>query len=178
MGAVVSSGAAVMGSGAFSAVEANRSLTVEMETDKNAYLRMRPSDANFAEVDPNNGQVKFAFDDDWATPGVEGKGLGKNSVYEFEGVLYLQNQGSRTVRVFGQYTDDAVEDIGLIQSTDVNSAEGGSGDLLTEENPSDPLEPGDEVEVGFVIDTSETSLGDKQTSMKITAVSDDSDLYD
>lgn len=170
-GAALSSGAAVIGSGAFSTVEADRRLEIGLETDRNAYLQIEDI-SDYAKTE--DGVVTLVFDGN-APPIADGEGLGTDSIYEFGSVLFVQNHGDRTVKLFGEYDDDAVSDVKLTQSTDVNESDGGNG-VLTEANPSDPLDPGDAIEVGVVVDTGGMSVGTVDTSLTIVAASDDSDL--
>ncbi|MDB2270342.1 DUF1102 domain-containing protein [Halorubrum ezzemoulense] len=167
LSAVVSSSAAVVGSGAFSAVEAERQLKIDVVADKDAYLTFEDI-SNYAVV--NDGVIELQFDGQ-SPPLTEGNGLGPESVYEFSDVLFVQNNGNQEVELFSKYDGESVSDIHLTQSTDVNSSMGGKNQILTENNPSEPLGPGDAFNIGIVIDTAGMSPGTVNTTLDIVATS-------
>ena len=173
LSATVSSSAAAIGSGAFSAVEAERQLKINVVADKNAYLTFEDI-SNYAVV--NDGVIEFQFDGQ-SPPLTDGNGLGSESVYEFSDVLFVQNNGSQVVELFSKYDGEPVSNIQLTQSTDVNSSSGGKNQFLTEENPSEPLDPGDAFNIGIVIDTSGMSTGKINTTLDIVATSAQSERH-
>ena len=105
LGTAVSGGAIVTGSGAFSAVEADRQLAVDIKPDSDAYLEIRDEGeySEFAEVDPESGTLTFSFSDNPIFS--EAEGVNEDSVFEFHSVFSVVNRGDRTVRLFGDYTD-------------------------------------------------------------------------
>lgn len=177
LGAASVGGGLTVGSSAFSATDASRNVTVSVKDDSDAYLKLTPNNHDYARKDSND-QIRFSFDDEFeATPGDFGDGVGSDSQYEFHHVFTVENQGTETVRLFGQYEDDDVENIQLMQSTDVNSQDGGKSDPLNEDNRSTPLGSGDQLGIGFLIDTTNIDLGPKETEISIVAASDDSEMY-
>jgi hypothetical protein len=171
-------GGTLVGSDAFSATTAKRNVTVAVEDDSKAYLKLTLNDRDFASKN-GKGLIQFEFDDEFeATPGEYGDGVGTDSVYEFHHVFTAENQGTSTIHLFGEYNDDEVADIKLMQSTDVNKQEGGKPNPLTDSNRSDGLTPGDQVGLGFLVDSTGVDLGTKNTDISIIAASDDSDVYE
>lgn len=162
LGATVAGGGAVVGSGAFSSVEAERTVTVETANDNNAYLRLtEPKEASDEPTNDRssqrNGQLRFQF------PGLlEGRfddpnpenpdGLGEDTVYRFaretsgDPLFRAQNQGSKPIELYGSQADP--EDAPAVRMFDIES-----GDLLTEANRSEPIDAGELVDLGLEIDT-------------------------
>lgn len=175
IGAAITGSAAAVGTGAFSGIEADRSLTVNMVEDSDAYLQFQ--DVSSYAGPTEDGIIQFTFDGD-PPPNTEGDGLGVDSVYEFSKVVFVENQGDRPVKLFSEYSGTEVKEIGITQSTDINKEDGGKNHILTRSQPSDPLAPGDNVYLGFVIDTEGMATESVNTSLEIVAISDTSDLYE
>jgi len=160
-----------LGTAAFSNTQVNRSISVSIENDENAYLRLSDTVVGIGDVHSSfrNGMITFTFGE---VDGAIGAGLGEESRYRFPGVFVAENQGTKTVHLYGEYAEDAVETIQLLQSSQVNEVSDNSEGTerpITKDHPSDPLEPGDTILVGLLIDTSGTDIGTVETSVKITA---------
>lgn len=187
IGSLVSTGTVVIGSGAFSTVEAERGLAVDVVADEDAYLRLTDRVAG-AESDAfstgaYDGDIEFRFTGDIV--GLPGDGLNTDSRYEFANVFAAQNEGSRTIQLFGEYEEDDVADVKLLQTSPVANDAGsvdpnarGKDTPLTEEDPSDQLAPGEAVALGFVIDTEGTEATQYQTTVKISAKTQASEIFD
>lgn len=162
----------VFSTGAFSNTQADRTISLAVVNDENAYLRF--SDTHAAGTGQmfatwRDGMVEFRFDEN---DGIIGQGLGADSRYRFDNVFVAENQGTQTVCLYGKYEDDAVTNIELLQSSTVNDISTGNGGRiapLTESNPSDKLEPGDKILLGFAIDTTNIDPGSIETSFTIVA---------
>lgn len=99
LGAVAASGAAI-GTGAFTSVEADRSVSVTVADEDRAYLALSPTEganSTFVYQDSStNKQLTIDINDANTT---EGDGVGLNSVYEFDDVFQIENQGTQEVDV-------------------------------------------------------------------------------
>ena len=98
LGALATGSAAAMGTGAFSSVEAERTLTVETAGDSSAYLRIDPSNTDYATQTGDTVEI---------TPNE----LNADAVTEITDILTVENQGSRPVH-FWIDAEDFIEDIG------------------------------------------------------------------
>jgi len=131
MGALASGSAAVLGSGAFSSVTAERSVSVQVRSDSNAYLGI----SGYPDyTEETNGTLEINFDGNGQASGING-----NATTEFTDVLQITNQG----------TDDALVWINL---NDLNSQIGsvpGTGDgeyvtsYLSMDNYGNGMDAGD-----------------------------------
>lgn len=172
VGGLTAGGSAVVGSGAFSTVNADRNVSVNVATDQQAYLVLDGISNNFVEDDD---LVGFDFDDevapsDGGTFDDTGNGVGANSVYEFTELLQIQNQGTDPVVVFGRYTGDELLSLELIT--------GGRQSPLTRSNPSEVLDaPGDFINVGLRMEIGDISPQELETDLSIVGVSKNSELY-
>ena len=83
---------ALVGSGAFSRVESDRMVNIEVAADPDAYLGMSPIDTpnsqNYVELD-DKGHIEI----DIADQGGYGEGVNSNSNTYFDGMLELCNNG-------------------------------------------------------------------------------------
>lgn len=105
-GGIAGAGAAV-GTGAFSSVEADRSVSVEVADDADAYLAIEP--VNEAYAQSADGVVELNFDDDG---GADGSGLNPNATSRFDDVFSIENRGGNDVGV-GIEIGDTDEDVDL-----------------------------------------------------------------
>jgi hypothetical protein len=93
-GALAAGGAAAMGSGAFSSVEAERSVSISVENDTNAYLAMEAADnPNGNEyVSSDGGTLELSIGDNG-----NGGGVNKDAVTEFAELFTITNQGTQQI---------------------------------------------------------------------------------
>lgn len=99
LGSLAAGTAAAMGTGAFSSVDADRSMTVNVVGDQAAYLKLE-------------GQSPYAsqgtdgtLDIDFGPNGQGGQGLNNNADSEFTDVFQIQNQGTKEVKVWIDLTE-------------------------------------------------------------------------
>ena len=133
VGATVAGGA-VVGSSAFTSVEADREVSVDVAGDEDAFLRLAPAggpNGDYATAG-DNGLLRIDLSDD--NDEVQGDGLNQNAVTTIRNVFEIGNQGTQPVGV--QITDPV-----LIPEDDVAVAI-----LPEDEDPTEPieLEPGEE----------------------------------
>ena len=175
LGATAAGGATVLGSGAFTSVDADRTISVETAQDSDAFLEM---DAlGDAERSSAGDQVEFEFPslaeqkEDDVNP-QNPQGLGTESVYRFasdvegsDGLLRITNSGTQSVDVFAEQ-----QTTGDVPEVDIFDIE--TGDLLTSETPFEGLEVGEELRVGFQVDTMGVDTGDYDIVLTIVADAD------
>jgi hypothetical protein len=101
MGSLAAGGAAAMGTGAFSSVEADRSVSVAVENDADAYLGLQPLDNSNANqyVSSTDGTVEINI----GGSGNGGTGVNKNAVTKFNELFEITNQGTQSVLVYITY---------------------------------------------------------------------------
>jgi hypothetical protein len=103
LGASAVGGGALLGTGAFDLVEADRTATITVADEDAALLAMAPSeDPNSAyatQRDQNEIALVFNNEADNGEGTPAGAGLGQNSTYTFDDVFVITNQGTQTVSV-------------------------------------------------------------------------------
>jgi hypothetical protein len=100
-GSLAAAGAAALGSGAFSSVEAERSLNVSIADDDTAYLKFETDlgsspDDNYEYSEISNDEISINF----GTNGAGGQRLHPNAVSHFNDVFALINQGAEPVKIW------------------------------------------------------------------------------
>jgi len=108
VGSAAAAGSALIGSGAFSRVEAQRSVTIQVAEDPNAYLGLDKCQVGGGET-PNSsyahlddlGHLKIFMDDENPTIGDSplGEGVNSDSTSWFDNVFQICNQGKEDVCV-------------------------------------------------------------------------------
>lgn len=176
-GSLAAGSAAAMGTGAFTSVEANRTVNVKVAGDANAYLGLSKttdnSNSDYAEI-TTNGELQVNLDDidesDASDSAINGSGEGgagvnSNAITVARHVFKVKNNGNEAVEV------------DLSGSGDVNGGE--PGDSVTkgvyfsfDKGDSDPddtfkdyvnpttadLDIGDEIDVGMEVITQTDSI--------------------
>lgn len=176
LGAVTASGATLLGSGAFTSVSADRTISVETAQDSEAFLELDALGLSGIRGGRSGAGNTVAFEfpslaeqeEDDVNP-QNPQGLGRDSVYRFasdvdgsNGLLQITNNGTQSVDVFAeQQTSGDVPEIDIF---DV-----GTGDLLTSGSPG-TLDVGGELNVGFRIDT--TGVDTREHDIDLTIVAD------
>jgi hypothetical protein len=84
-----------MGTGAFSSVEAERSVSVEVADDNNAYLGLAAERDDIISDDGSDGQLSIDLGSQTTSKG--GEGFNEDAVTEIEGVFKITNQGTQEV---------------------------------------------------------------------------------
>ncbi|MDZ7731296.1 MAG: hypothetical protein U5K37_10810 [Natrialbaceae archaeon] len=169
--AVGSSSTAIIGSGAFSFVRADRDVTIEVVDDASAYLGLRPSSGpNGAYATVSNGMLGLDLSGSNPTQ-AGGSGLNDDAETLILDVFEIVNQGTQPVTVY--YMSDAIgyEDnmppagVELLVSPDASNSfdlevlnpylltTGDGPDPRMAYNPNMELAPGEVLSVGLSIDT-------------------------
>lgn len=174
LGATAFGGSAIVGSGAFTSVEAGRSITVEVEDDHSAFLVLDEIDEG-ERADLDGGQLKFQFpgqsedeypDGDETDP----DGVGSDSVYRFSsdaggdgpGLFEVGNQGTQPVEIYSMQAD--TEGVPSVTMFDVET-----GELLTAGDPSEPIGVGETLLAGLQIDTHDVDVDSYDVVLTIHA---------
>lgn len=107
LGTASATGAAAFGTGAFSAIEAERQISVNTAGDASAFLQLLPADhkslsegvrsPNGAYAQLVNGQLTLDFSA--ANDGVSGEGLNQDSTTVAREVFLVGNQGTQEVEI-------------------------------------------------------------------------------
>jgi len=175
LGAAATSGATILGTGAFTSVSATRQLEVETAGDNNALLRLKQlGDGSRSSENGTPENVEFSFpgkDERLANPDL---GLGADSVYEFdrdsgesddpdpaEGLLRIENQGTQPVEVYSEHETDSELEIELYDVSDDDKT------ALRDDPPI--LGIGESVDVGFRIRTFSADVGTFDETLTIIA---------
>jgi len=104
LGALAGGGAATVGTGAFSSVEAQRNISVTVSDDANAQLGIQPTDepsGNYVDTTPNDAlAIDLTASNNNVGSGIAGgEGLNANAITEIADVFEIRNQGAQTVEV-------------------------------------------------------------------------------
>ncbi|QCC49974.1 hypothetical protein DV733_01480 [Halapricum salinum] len=106
MGSLAAGGAAAMGSGAFTSVEADRELSIDVAGDASAFLSISKAEDDAGNVYPNaqeyvdvdeNGVVSLDFTQADDTAGSSASGINRNAKTIFDNLLDITNNGTQDV---------------------------------------------------------------------------------
>ncbi|WP_139042954.1 hypothetical protein [Halorubrum tropicale] len=156
-GSLAAGGAAAMGTGAFSSVEADRPFEITVADDDVAYLTLTPNDnhpnGNYAKG--NNNVFRLDFD---GNNQVDGGGVNGEAVSDFKSVFQIKNQGTQEVGIYVELGSDANNDVTspALESPDkigVDVYEMSSGDSIVGQANSKDLGQGDQWTLGITINT-------------------------
>ena len=120
LGSVSLAGASVFGSGAFSSVQADRDVTVNVAGDDEAYLALEPAEGpngDYASIEDGTLALNF----DGSAEGVDGQGFNAEATTRVDEVFTITNQGTQTVGVYieeFETTADGVDVAFLEQESD------------------------------------------------------------
>lgn len=191
-------GSALLGSGAFSRVESQRAVDIQIAHDRDAYLGLiRNEDspnASYVDYD-EKGHLYIQMDEDNPTD-AGGQGVNSNSLTFFDDLFTIRNQGKQPATVCidttgleingentGEEPEDNAENVVIFYKGQASGSQGLSGitpiQCPTEENErfagycwdhEDLGEPhthelvvGDELDVGMLVCTKDSSLGENTT---------------
>jgi len=159
LGTLASGTTLALGTGAFTSVSADRSVTVETTRDESALLALDDIGSGYRSRE-DDGEVAFTFPSSKEKDlrGNLDLGLGRNSIYEFDGdietkkqgLLKITNQGTQSVEVYSRYQTESELEIELYDVTDSNKT-------ALRDNPV-TLGVGEHVNVGFRIRTFDADI--------------------
>jgi hypothetical protein len=176
MGSLAAGGAAAMGTGAFTSVNANRRVDVETAGDASAYLALEPSSgANGNYATTEDGKLAIQLDGSDDTPG--GDGVNDDAVTKIEDVFRMRNQGTQPVYI---YIEDSSDDVTFkleradnISANDVYDSPisrlvGDQETLVEESENAVKIGIGQEVAIHMKVDTTGDSTPDSLLDGDIT----------
>ncbi|PAU82844.1 hypothetical protein CK500_11975 [Halorubrum salipaludis] len=144
----VTAAGTAMGTGAFTSVEATRTVNVNIADEDEALLAMEPIDQTITD-DEERGEIRLSFDEDVGDDS-NGRGPGSKSTYLFDRLFRVTNQGTQDVFFESDfektYGDQDIGEIGFYVAETDDS-------LLDGESAVVKLEPGQAAEIGTLIDT-------------------------
>lgn len=143
LGSLTAAGAGALGTGAFTSVRAERSVSVEVARDSRAFLKLDPSlrsSTNDAFASYENNQLVLDFDE----TAVGGEGVNRDAVTAFDQVFKLVAQGTQRVNVWFEHDLPGVTFYRF--DPDSNS-------LTGPENAKHGLAVGGHMKIGVEIDT-------------------------
>jgi len=101
LGGIVAGGGALLGTGAFTTIEAERTVTVETAGDADAFLAITPfpdsANADYLTA-PEDGTVEIDITGE-GTDDAPGKGVNKNAITAIDRLLEVRNNGTQSVAV-------------------------------------------------------------------------------
>ncbi len=98
MGALGGGGAIVTGTGAFTSVQADRDVAVQVADDANAFLALEATGPNAPYTDTSDGQLGIDLTSDNAT-GAGGQGVNTDAVTVIADLFEVRNQGTQEIEV-------------------------------------------------------------------------------
>lgn len=156
-GSLVATSAAAIGTGAFSSVSADRSVSVNTADDDSAFLQLEPIADNGKLRSVESGS-KVYLQIPGSGPNESGaKGVAVDSVHEFHDLIKVTNQGTQSVKLYSRYAGSNLRDLALV--TD--------GGVLRGDPPT--LGVGESIDVGLYIDTHESALDEFDETLTIVA---------
>ena len=186
LGSLAAGGAAATGTGAFTSVETDRSMAVDVVADDNALLRLTGDGAENSEYlgnDGSSGKLTIEITDENSS--FMGEGLNEDAETTILDVFRIQNQSPNTIVVGTSFEGSGIAGGGNLNEvwepgtetvqTRVE-AEGKSAVLASDApnffggNSAPVLQPGDYIEIGLKFDgTASGSTNDSDGSLSITA---------
>ena len=163
VGGLTAAGGAALGTGAFTSVEAERSVSIDVADDDRAFLRLEPLVKDGIKDNPTGRSKDFGQTVSFTIPGTgdgesqSAEGVGLDSVYEFHDLLQVSNQGTQPVALYSSYDGDSLADLALVNDNGV----------LRNDPPI--LDVGDSIDVGLYIDTHGSSIGEFDETLTIIA---------
>ena len=109
MGSLTVGGAAAVGTGAFTSVTAERSVSVAVADDSEAFLSLsKISDSANSQdyVDANGNQISLVLDES----GNGGSGFNANAETRIDDLLQVSNQGTQPINVWVTFSDESTEE--------------------------------------------------------------------
>ena len=163
MGALAAGSAAAIGTGAFSSVEAERSVEIDVEGDAEAYLRLT-GDAEFIDDDtPEDSELEFAFGVNEETE-EGGQGFNDDAVTVVEDIVTIENQGTEdTVQVdFGEDGDNDDEVTVNLEDADVTL-------MLPDDVNDRTIDVGNSTTIDIEVDTRDPDGSDSEEDITLYA---------
>lgn len=171
VGSLAAGSAAVVGTGAFTTATANRSVSVNVADEDEAYLALDEVDgpgyenATFAHQNTSE-QISIDINDAYGTVD-DGNGVGLDSKYEFDNVFQIENQGTQDVELSIPELSDGDFD---------PTASGLTVQFYPRTTPSNPLHStpavlstGSSLRIGLKVETNDLDIHDFSADATVSA---------
>ena len=150
LGSISLAGASVFGSGAFSSVQADRDVTVNVAGDGAALLALEPAEGpngDYASIEDGTLALNF----DGSADGVDGQGFNAEATTRVDEVFTITNQGTQKVGVY-------IEEFETIDNVDIAFlAQNGAETSLVGADAAVGLPVGESIPVGLVADVGDVA---------------------
>ena len=179
LGALASGSAAAMGTGAFTSVSADRSLSIQTSGDAGAFLSITratsggsttPNAEEYVEGDQDTGTLSLDFTNADDTPNSNASGINKNATTVFDNLLDVTNNGSQEVN-FWIETDLVASNGGALGIYAENS-QGDSSDNVGFDYPGDGSYPESSDQITLGPGESATNIGVYVPKGNVSNISD------
>jgi hypothetical protein len=178
LGALASGSAAAVGTGAFTSVEANRTVNVNVADDTNAYVGLRATSDPNGQFASGSGSDEMIVDFDDSDNG--GSGVNPDAETVFEEVFQIENQGTQNVEVDLSSSGSpsiTIQDPGDLD-VDGISGDGVAAALSTDEDSDGntdtdgtvELGEGEKVDVDFAVDSGTSDFSGLTLTVEADAV--------
>jgi hypothetical protein len=163
VGALAGGGSLALGTGAFTSVSAERSVSVAVAKDYRAFLRLEPigdegidgETTGRSFINGERAEFEIPGDDDGENPSAEG--VAPDSVYQFHDLLHISNRGTQPIKVYSQYGGSNLNELSLVTDNG----------RLSQTQPT--LDVGEGIDVGLYIDTHGTETDSYDETLTIVA---------
>lgn len=150
-GIAVGGSGVVVGSGAFTSSTAERSVSVAVADDEDAYLGINATSQlgrSFETGDPEEVSLEIPGVQEDTPDNTRGTGLGPSSRYSFTNLIEITNRGEDTVIVWSQLRSlpSGINEVALTNSNDRGKEIDNKSDGVT-------LTPGETFAAGLIVDT-------------------------
>lgn len=162
LGTIVAGGGAALGTGAFTSVEADRTVTVQTTGDASAFLSLSPARDGGEYVNDSDDAIEIVLN---GSSSADGSGLNENAVSRFENLVTVANQGTQVIDSLTFEFSYGSTDLNSAQTLQITSgdatinADGSETDLLAESSeedattePTGQLDAGQSVPFGIQVD--------------------------
>jgi len=160
LGTVAAGAGVIGGSGAFTSVEADRSVSVQTAGDSSAALTLVPEGTNDEYVDDSNNVIEINFD--------EVKGLNLEAVTTINPLITITNNGTNNVDLGMEITDDNQAGFAQYVELVIDGTETGSNSVAADGTYS--LNTANGLNFGLIFDIPESvNTGTFNMTLTITA---------
>ena len=158
LGALATGSAAAIGTGAFNIASAERSVTVDVADDADAYLGLEAIDEDY--TDDGGDTLEIDVGDNG-----KGEGTNEDAVTIFKDLFRITNNGTENIQVTVGTGDNTSYDVNNPVLSYDREEQGGSsfffGEGRFDEGDVAGLEPGDDVVVHLTVDNLGNEIGEE-----------------
>ncbi|TKX72731.1 hypothetical protein EXE46_15535 [Halorubrum sp. GN11_10-6_MGM] len=179
LGGLVAGGGALLGTGAFTTVEADRTVNIQSTGDASAFLALTPARSSGNYVDNSTDTIEIDLDGTDSNNDAA-SGLNENARTRFENLVDITNNGTQNVdKIAFEVEETALSDstesgnheeaFKIVTGGDtLNPLSGSEVDLFSSNDVSGPLTPGGTTTFGVEIDLLDSSITEIDSSASFT----------